>query len=466
VSGFGLRLAVGSGRSAIARLALVITGTAFAAGLLLTAAGVATLVRGDLALGGSSYVVTYDDGTTSAFSDPGSPGAITTSYLVEPGLRHGVVIGFVLCVVPLIVFIATASRVAAGRRDQRLAALRLAGATQNQVRLLAAADAAFGAGLGALLGTALFLTGRAVLLGIAHGELRAITVAVLPPFAFAAGALLLLVAGTAAGAALAMRSLLITPLGVVRRAPRRRPRPWGVLLLGVGLGGFASAALRGMPNNLGGDAVLGISLAMAMFGLVSCGTWLTSLTGRCAARVARGPALLLAGRRLEDEPRAQARAMSSVVLTVAAATVALVVLRDFQQTDGASRDFYVRGFGLAAVGMVFSLVIAAGGLLLTTLEGMLERRRTLASLRAAGVPLTTLNRAVLLQVGLPVLPAAALAVLAALAALAALTRGEWPGTPWTVVLLPPAAVLACVAAAACTLPTLRRSADVEQLRVP
>jgi hypothetical protein len=305
-----------------------------------------------------------------------------------------------------------------------------------------------------------------VLLEIAHGELRDIAVAVLPPFPLAAGALLLLVLGTTAGAAAAMRSLRITPLGVVRGTPRRHPRPWGLLLLGVGLGGFASAALRGMGNSLSGDAVLGGSLAMAMFGLVACGAWLTSITGRIAARVARGPALLLAGRRLEDEPRAQARAMSSVVLIVAAATIALVILRDFQRNDGSSRDFYVRGFGLVAAGMVFSLIVAACGLLLTTLEGMLERRRTLASMRAAGVPLITLNRAVLLQVGLPVLPAAVLAELAALASLAALTRGEWPGTPWTVLLLPPAAVLACVAAAACTLPTLRRTADIEQLRVP
>ncbi|MDT7537191.1 MAG: hypothetical protein QOI82_776 [Actinomycetota bacterium] len=468
MTGFGLRLAVGSGRAAVVRLILVIVGTAFAAALLLTATGVATLHRADLAISGSGATVTYPDGSTRTFSDPGSSGPITSSYLTEPGLRHGVVIGFVLCVVPLLVFIGTASRVAARRRDERLAGLRLAGATQHQVRLLAAVDTAFGTALGSVLGVTLFLVARVLVLQIAHGQVRDIAVAVLPPLFAAVAVLLLLILGATLAAAASLRAVLITPLGVVRRAPRRHPRPWGLLLLLIGLACFAGAAVHGVANNVEGDAMLGGSLGVALLGLVTCGPWLTSLTGRLAARAARGPALLLAGRRLEDEPRAQARAMSAVVLVVTAATIALVILRDFQRNNAGpgSDDFYVRGFALAAAGMVFSLLVAAGGLLLTTLEGLLERKRTLAALRAAGVPVGTLNRAVLLQVGLPVLPAATLAVFAGLGALAALTRGQWPGTPWTLVLLPPGAALACVAAAACTLPALRRAADLEQLRVP
>jgi hypothetical protein len=469
VNGFGLRLAIGSGRAAVIRLILVIVGTAFAAVLLLTATGVATLSRADLGISGSAGVITYPDGSTRAFSEPGSSGPITTSYLIEPGLRHGVVIGFVLCVVPLLVFIGTASRVAARQRDERLAGLRLAGATQQQVRLLSAADTAFGTGIGAAAGALLFLIGRVLVLRFTHGQFHGITEAVLPTLVPAVSVLLLLIGGTTLAAAASLRSILITPLGVVRRAPRRHPRPWGLLLLLVGLAAFAASAVHGVSNNLSGDVLLGGSLAIALLGLVTCATWLTSITGRTASRFARGPALLLAGRRLEDEPRAQARAMSAVVLVVTAATIALVILRDFQRNNSSGTtadDFYVRGFSLAALGMAFSLVTAAGGLLLTTLEGLLERRRTLAALRAHGVPVGTLNRAVLLQVGLPVLPAATLAVAAGLGALAALSRGQWPGTPWTVMLLPPGAALACVAAAACTLPTLRRAADLEQLRVP
>lgn len=224
-----------------------------------------------------------------------------------------------------------------------------------------------------------------------------------------------------------------------------------------------------MPDTAAGDALLGGSLALMLVGLVACGPWLTSLTGRAAGRLARGPALLLAGRRLEDEPRAQARAMSAVVLVVVAATIGLVSLEDYRRLsaqDPVGDDFYVLGYTLAAVGMAFSLAIAAAGLLLTTLEGLLERRRTLAAQQAVGVPLRTLRRAVLLQVGLPVLPAATLAVLAALATVHALASGESVPVPTAVLLLPPLAALVCTTAAACTLPTLRRAADGEQLRVP
>ena len=469
MTAFVLRLAVARGRAALVGLLLVVTGVAVAAALLLTATGVATLQRTDLGISGSSGTVSYPDGRVEVFEDPGSAGAITTSYLTEAELRRGVTLGFVLCVVPLLVFVGTASRVAVRRRDERLAGLRLAGATDRQVRLLAALDAAAGATAGAVLGTALFLAGRAAVLATTRGEVRDIAVAVLPPLAPAVAVLTVLVVGTAAAAALALRSVLLTPLGVVRRAPRRHPRPWGLLLLVFGLGVFATAAVRGVPDRAVGDAVLGGSLALSLLGLVACGPWLTSLTGRVAGRFARGPALLLAGRRLEDEPRAQARAMSAVVLVVLAATIALVSLEDFRRVNGPETtgdDFYVLGYALAGLGMAFSLAVAAAGLLLTTLEGVLERRRTLSAQQAVGVPLGTLGRAVLLQVGLPALPAASLAVLAGLATVQALASGEPLTVPATVLLLPPLAALVCTAAAACTLPTLRRTADVEQLRVP
>lgn len=466
---FVLRLAVGSGRTAAVRLLLVIAGVGVAAALLLTATGIATLDRNDLGISGATGTITYADGTTVSYDEPGSSGPITTSYLTEPELRRGVTLGFVLCVIPLLVFVGTASRVAVRRRDERLAGLRLAGATEAQVRLLAALDAATGAAFGALLGSALFLAGRAAVLSASDGQLRDIAVAVLPPLLPALGVLLLLVAGTAAAAAVAMRSVLITPLGVVRRAPRRHPRPWGLLILVLGLGAFAIAAIRGVPDTATGDAALGGSLALSLVGLVACGPWLTSLTGRAAGRLARGPALLLAGRRLEDDPRAQARAMSAVVLVVVAATLGLVSLEDYRRTssdDPYDDGFYLLGYSLAAFGMLFSLTIAAAGLLLTTLEGLLERRRTLAAQQAAGVPLKTLRRAVLLRVSLPVLPAASLAVLAALATVRALASGELVAVPVEVLLLPPLAALVCAAAAGCTLPTLRRAADMEHLRVP
>src|SRR5690606_13288363 len=55
----------------------------------------------------------------------------------------------------------TSTRLGAARREQRFAALRLAGATPRQVNLVAAAEAAAAAALGALVGAAGFLAARA-----------------------------------------------------------------------------------------------------------------------------------------------------------------------------------------------------------------------------------------------------------------------------------------------------------------
>lgn len=466
-----LRLAVGSGRGAVGRLVLITLGTALAAVLLLLAAGVATLERADLSIAASSGHIAHQDGRLELFDEPGSAGPITNSYLVEDELRRGVLLGVVLCVVPLLVFVAVASRVAARQRDDRLAALRLAGASNLQVRALAALDAAVAAAAGAVLGALLFLAGRGLLLRFAD-EPQLVTAAerLAPPVSVAAGVLVALVALTTAGAALLLRSLLITPLGVIRKVPRRRPRPWGLALLLGGLTTFTVAVTTTVPDTAAGDLTIAAALAASMLGLVTCGPWLTSLTGRVLARGSGRPAALLAGRRLEDEPRAQARAMAVVVLVVLSATIALVVLQDFRRSSQAGEEqfdaFYAQGFALAGLGMAFSLLIAACGLLLTTLEGLLERRRTLGTLAAAGVPRRVLRRAVLLQVGLPVLPASALAVAAGLAVTGVLYRHEQLGMalPALALGLPVGATVVSVLAAACTLPALPREVDLAALR--
>jgi hypothetical protein len=57
---------------------------------------------------------------------------------------------------PVLIFIMTATRLSAARREQRFAALRLAGATRRQVSLLAATESTAGAVLGVALGFGIF----------------------------------------------------------------------------------------------------------------------------------------------------------------------------------------------------------------------------------------------------------------------------------------------------------------------
>ncbi|MEU6753515.1 ABC transporter permease, partial [Spirillospora sp. NPDC046719] len=67
-----------------------------------------------------------------------------------------VAIASVLMVVPLLVFGGAAARLTVARRDRRLAALRLVGATPGQVVAITTAEAVLTAAAGALAGTALY----------------------------------------------------------------------------------------------------------------------------------------------------------------------------------------------------------------------------------------------------------------------------------------------------------------------
>ncbi len=463
-----LRLASGSGRTAIARQVLVVAGIAVGAALLLVATGIATLSRSELSISGSGGVACDAAGVCLEFNEPGSTGSINLDYLVQPGLRAGVVAGFVLCVVPLLVFVATASRVAARRRDERLAALRLGGASQGQVRSLAMVDALVGGVAGTVIGTALYVTARGIVLAVDDGQAAAIARGTTPPLLLGLGVLVLLLAGLASGSLLTLRAVQVGPLGVRRRSPRRAPRPWGLLLL------LPLAVLplveRGDPFEKARHApLLFACLVLAMLGLVGSGAWLTSAIGRVVATRSGRPAVLLAGRRLEDDPRAQARAMSAVVLVVFAATLGLVALADSLAVSG-DRDgeFLRRGYGAAGFGMLLSLAVGAAGLLLTTTESVLERRRTMAALHATGVPLATLRRTLLAQVALPVLPGSLLAMGAGLV-LGWVTFGSdrvTSGVALMSLLLPLVATFAAVVMTSLTLPLLRSTVDLERLRTP
>src|SRR5207244_4138779 len=67
---------------------------------------------------------------------------------------------------PVLIFIATATRLSAARREQRFAAMRLVGATRKQVSLLAATESTVAAVLGVALGFGIFFLLRGPVAGI------------------------------------------------------------------------------------------------------------------------------------------------------------------------------------------------------------------------------------------------------------------------------------------------------------
>ncbi len=81
---------------------------------------------------------------------------------------------------PLLILVNTATRLAAGRREERFAAMRLVGATGRQVNVVATVESAVSAVFGTLLGIGVFLAVRPALAQISFSGARFFDATVTP----------------------------------------------------------------------------------------------------------------------------------------------------------------------------------------------------------------------------------------------------------------------------------------------
>ncbi len=256
---------------------------------------------------------------------------------------------------PVLIFIATATRLSAARREQRFAAMRLVGATRRQVSLLAATESTAAAVLGVAAGFGIFFLLRAPVAGIPFlGEpFFPADMALSPPdiLAVAIG----VPVAAAVAARLALRRVHISPLGVARRTTPRPPRAWRVLPLLAGLAELGFFVVHGTPASAGGEVWALLSgFLLIIVGLVIAGPWLTMATARVMARRTSRPGALIAARRLADDPGAAFRAVSGLVLALFITTVAVVALT----TQDAK--YLTRSATPAAAAVVTDQVAASG----------------------------------------------------------------------------------------------------------
>ena len=256
---------------------------------------------------------------------------------------------------PVLIFIATATRLSAARREQRFAAMRLVGATRKQVSLLAATESTVAAVLGVAAGFGIFFLLRAPVAGIPFlGE----------PFfpadmSLSLPDILAVAIGVPVAAAVAARLALhrvhISPLGVARRTTPRPPRAWRVLPLLAGLAELGFFVVHGTPASPGAEVQALLSgFLLIIVGLVIAGPWLTMAAARVMARRTSRPGALIAARRLADDPRAAFRAVSGLVLALFITTVAVVGITT-QDTKDLTR------FATPAAAAVVTDQLAASG---------------------------------------------------------------------------------------------------------
>lgn len=227
---------------------------------------------------------------------------------------------------PLFILIGTATRLAATRREQRFAAMRLVGATPAQVSVVAAVESVVSALAGTVLGFALFFAFRGTVAAIPlTGAPMFPADLALDPATFLGVALgVPLIAALAAR--LALRRVRISPLGVTRRVTPRPPRVWRLIPLALGLAELAYFVGR-RPDTTNGQILAYLpGIFIIMIGLIVAGPWLTMTGSQLVARRSRRPASLIAARRLADNPRAGFRSVSGLVLALFITSVAVGVM--------------------------------------------------------------------------------------------------------------------------------------------
>ncbi|MFG1748910.1 ABC transporter permease family protein [Streptosporangium sandarakinum] len=335
----------------------------------------------------------------TAFRLDARRGALGIFTEKEPRLM--VALTLALLAVPAAAFIYQVSRLATATRERRLAALRLAGATPREVRLTGAAESGWSALAGGTLGAAAYLL-AALVARWSLGDVVPVRPLLWTPVVLAA-----VVLGGALSGLRAGRHVVASPLGVVRRARPRGPRARDLALVALGVG-LLVAALAGkgrflLGGKYGAAVAIAAGAVLLLFGLVLATAWLIRKAARRTGRGAAAPETLLAARMVEADPRAWARALSVVGLTVffGSAVGAHQALTVFQSDLTA---FQVASYALLYLALLTAMVTSAGALVAHQAEALLDHRRSFAVLAASGVPVPALGRVLTRQALVAALP--------------------------------------------------------------
>lgn len=326
------------------------------------------------------------------------------------------VFALALLTVPLLTLGIAAARLSARRRDDRLATLRLLGASTRIVTLLAVAEATLVAVVGIVAGMAIYgmLLPLAGLLHFYGGPVGVAALWVGFPILLATAAGIALLSALSSFAGLA--AVRVTPLGV-RKRDKAPSVKWfalagGVVVLLVALG--LLSMMQGLASAFGFIGIglgLLVPFAAGMLAINLIGSPIVGLIGRRMAVRAKTPARLIAGRRLAESPGVAWRSVSGIAMIAFVAVIggSGLALFDMASTsDTAASDLAM--LADLRTGVLLTLFIAF--LILACTVGVsqaaaiLDERKLLISLDRAGMPRKVFEEAQRAQVWAPLLLAA------------------------------------------------------------
>ncbi|MER7901325.1 FtsX-like permease family protein [Streptomyces sp. NPDC096046] len=251
----------------------------------------------------------FDTGLTERATVAGFTGS-RPSQLTSSDQRT-VLLGAVLLVIPVLVLVSAAGRLGAAQREQRLAALRLAGATPSQIIAMTAVEATAVGAAGALTGALAYGLLVPALAQVPYGIGGWYTGDLWVGLPWLLTVVATVTALLTVSAISMLRQVASSPLGVAQQATPRRTRMIRLVL-------FAAALCWILVTTQAGDSLTTRQLVALLIVFYSAywmfGPWVVDRLGRIAGRLARRPATLLAARRLSDDPRGAWRTVSGLVL--------------------------------------------------------------------------------------------------------------------------------------------------------
>jgi hypothetical protein len=226
------------------------------------------------------------------------------------------VVAVVLLVIPLLTLGASAARLAARRRDDRLASLRLLGANSATVVWMTVIESTVLAAVGAVAGAGLYAC-AAPFLGLLQFRGQAIGSHAWLSVPSILACILAVCLLAATSAALGLRKVVVTPLGVRTRQTADGAH-WVRGLIAAVVVVFGVVAM-GMLSSFGAFiviiAVMGGCFGLALLALNLMGPWILRLRASAQLKRAKRPEQLLAARTVLESPKESWRQVGGVAMT-------------------------------------------------------------------------------------------------------------------------------------------------------
>ncbi|NMM22934.1 MAG: hypothetical protein HHJ11_05460, partial [Phycicoccus sp.] len=182
-----------------------------------------------------------------------------------------------------------------------------------------------------------------------------------------------------------------------------------------------------------GQALVMAGILLVVLGVVALGPWVAFRSGHRAARRTSDPATLIAAGHLVSDPRPAGRAAAAVgaICIVSGAAAVMEVGVFFYSNSSFIDPFFVTSFALVGGALILVLLVTASTLAVHAAESLVDRRRVLAALVAAGTPVSVLRDALWREAMLTAMPLSVGGVLvgAVVAGAVGVASADSTGTP-------------------------------------